>query len=146
MKWPVLAVIVGFACVTGAVLGPPEVPWERLNDHQRGAFMRFKVVPAMRPVFQNHDPKEFSKFGCETCHGKDARKRKFEMPNPQLPKLDFEDLSEFKQADLDWMEHEVKPRMARLLGVSEWSKDNPTGFGCLNCHLRKAPGEPKHDH
>ena len=29
------------------------------------------------------------KFDCKTCHGKDAQKNKFKMPNATLPKLDF---------------------------------------------------------
>jgi hypothetical protein len=31
----------------------------------------------------------------------------------------------------------VKPKMAELLGMAEWSPTNPTGFGCYQCHTKQ---------
>src|SRR5262245_14918890 len=65
----------------------PDVPFEKLEHEQKIAFMKQKVVPAMKPIFQNHDAKDFAKFGCSTCHGAQAKEGHFDMPNPGLPKL-----------------------------------------------------------
>jgi hypothetical protein len=96
--------------------------------------MKQKVVPAMKPLFVNRDPKDFARneFGCQTCHGEQAKGGHFDMPNPKLPKLN--DLSKFKKEDLEWMEKEIAPTMAKILNQPLASKDNPTGFGYLTCH------------
>jgi hypothetical protein len=116
----------------------PDVPFDNLNHEQKAQYMKQKVVPAMTPVFQNHDAKDFAQFGCETCHGKDASARHFEMPNPELPKLVMKELmagtSKFKPEDIEWMHKEVAPTMAKLVQMQPWSPDNPKGFGCASCH------------
>jgi hypothetical protein len=119
----------------------PDAPFADLDQDQRIAFMKQKVMPAMKPVFQNHDAKDFEKFGCKTCHGEQAKEGHFDMPNPKLPKLDFNDLSEFKKEDLEWMGKEVMPTMAKILNLPLYSKDNPKGFGCLACHTLKGKDE-----
>ena len=48
---------------------PEGVAFEQLDQDQRVEFMKQKVVPAMKPIFQNHDAKKFADFGCKTCHG-----------------------------------------------------------------------------
>jgi len=112
----------------------PDVPWGKLDHDQRIEFMKQKVLPAMKPIFQSHDPKDFAEFGCDTCHGEAANQGHFDMPNPKLPKLNFSDLSKFKKEDLEWMGKEVEPKMASVLGLPVYSKDNPKGFGCPACH------------
>ncbi len=101
--------------------------------------MKTKVVPTMKPLFQAFDAKKYAKFGCKTCHGKDAKATKFKMPNPSLPKLDFVALKAGKQAPkvAEWMGKVVKPEMAKLLQVPEYTEQNPKGFGCLECHQQK---------
>ena len=112
----------------------PDVPFDQLDHDQRIEFMKQKVVPEMKRIFQSHDASDFAGFGCVTCHGDQAKEGHFDMPNPKLPKLNFGDMSKFKKEDVEWMEKEVKPAMARILGVPEYSKDNPKGFGCPACH------------
>jgi len=112
----------------------PDVPFDKLDHDQQIQFMKEKVVPAMEPIFKNHDPKEFAEFGCKTCHGDGAEKGEFEMPNPNLPKLNFNDMSKHKKEDLEWMGGQVKPTMAKLLQEPEMTQESPTGFGCLACH------------
>jgi hypothetical protein len=125
----------------------PDVPFADLDHDQRIAFMKQKVMPAMKPIFQNHDAKDFASFSCKTCHGEQAKDGHFDMPNPKLPKLDFNDLSEFKKEDLEWMGKEVMPTMGKILNLPLHSKDNPKGFGCLNCHTLKGTDEHNdHDH
>ena len=114
----------------------PDVPFDKLEHDQRIAFMKQKVVPAMRPIFQNHDSK-YAKFGCQTCHGEQAKEGHFDMPNPKLPKLNFTDMSKFKKEDIEWMKTEVMPTMGKILQLPLHSQENPKGFGCLNCHTQE---------
>ena len=116
----------------GATL--PDVPFENLDHEQREEFMKQKVVPAMKPLFQQHDPQDFAEFGCQTCHGAQAKDDHFDMPNPGLPKLNLSDLSNFKKEDVAWMQQEVAPTMSKILNLPMASKDNPKGFGCPWCH------------
>jgi len=113
----------------------PDVPFEKLDQDQRAEFMKQKVLPVMKPLFQKHDPKEFAEFGCQTCHGEDVKDGHFDMPNPKLPKVNFKDMSKFKQEDIEWMDKEIVPAMGKILNLPLYSKDNPKGFGCLACHL-----------
>lgn len=118
----------------GASAVLPDVPFESLDHDQRIQFMKEQVVPTMTPLFQKHDAEKYKDFGCKTCHGEDAAKGEFHMPNDKLPKLNFADMSKFKPADVEWMKNEIKPTMARLLREPEFSQENPQGFGCLHCH------------
>lgn len=113
-----------------------DVAFDKLDHDQKIEFMKQKVVPAMKPLFQNHDATKFAEFGCKTCHGKDPEAAKFKMPNGDLPKLDFGDMSKFKPADIEWMKNDIMPTMAKTLGLPPHSADNPTGFGCLGCHTQ----------
>jgi hypothetical protein len=112
----------------------PDVAFEKLDHDQQIQFMKEVVVPTMGPLFKNHDAQKYAEFGCKTCHGEGAEKGEFDMPNPNLPKLNFADMSKHKKEDLDWMGKEIKPTMAKLLKEAEYSPENPKGFGCLQCH------------
>jgi hypothetical protein len=114
----------------------PDIPFESMDHEQQKQFMAERVMPAMGPLFVNHDPKKFPKLECVTCHGKGAETGKFEMPNPDLPKLNFADMSKFKKEDVEWMGKEIEPTMAKTLNLPVYSEDNPTGFGCLGCHTQ----------
>lgn len=119
---------------SAAVVVLPDVPFDKLDPAQKAEFMKQKVLPAMEPIFKNHDAKKYGEFGCQTCHGAGVEKGELKMPNPKLPVLDFKDMSKFKPEDLKWMGEEVKPTMAKILGVPEHTKENANGFGCLECH------------
>ena len=113
--------------------------FEKLTHDEKIDFMKKKVVPTMKPLFQKFDAKEFANFGCKTCHGKDPQKAKYKMPSPDIDKLDFKALEAGKQEPetAKWMAEVVKPEMAKLLQMPEYSDKNPTGFGCLHCHTEK---------
>lgn len=115
----------------------PDLPFEQLDHEQRAEFMKQKVMPAMEPIFKNHNPDKFAEFTCVTCHGKQAKDGHFDMPSTELPKLNFKDTSKFKKEDLEWMSTQVKPEMAKLLGLPEFDPANPDpkAFGCQNCHV-----------
>jgi len=108
------------------VVGPPNVAWKDLDRSQRKRFMERVVVPTMRPLFAGFDGKRFADFGCKTCHG---RGHDFKMPNPELFAL-TPTVETDKPAFFKFMTSEVKPEMAKLLGLSE------TDFACTTCHPR----------
>jgi len=117
----------------------PDLPFDDLDHDQRVEFMKQKVVPTMKPLFQNHDPEGFAGFGCPTCHGESAKQGQYVMPNPKLPKLDMSHLDKFKKEDVEWMKTQILPTMAGLIGEPVQSPDNPKGFHCFECHTQKAP-------
>lgn len=127
----------GHAASTAAK--PPAFDFDKLTHEEKMDFMKKTVVPTMKPLFQDFDKKKYANFGCKTCHGKDPVKTKYKMPNDSLTKLDFAKLKEGKQAPkvAEWMGKVVKPEMAKLLQMSEYTESNPTGFGCLHCHTQK---------
>ncbi|MGE0548934.1 MAG: hypothetical protein AB7O24_17105 [Kofleriaceae bacterium] len=113
--------------------------FDKMSKEDKQKFMRENVVPAMKAAFQKFDGKEFAKFNCKTCHGKGADTKKFTMPNPDLPKLDFAALKAGKGDPkmVEFMSKVVKPEMAKILGKPEMTETNHTGFGCLACHEMK---------
>lgn len=111
-----------------------DLPFDQLDHDQRAEFMKQRVMPAMRPLFLQHDPVKFANFGCQTCHGEGWKEGAFGMPNDRLPKLGNDVTKKFKRADIDFMLTEVKPTMARLLKEKEWSPSDPSGFDCFACH------------
>jgi hypothetical protein len=123
--------------------GPPQ-PWKDMTPEQKGKYMKEVIVPKMKPAFQAFDADQFKKFGCDTCHGKEAKARKFKMPNPdifQLPSTPagFAELKEKKANWMKFMGGTVKPQMAALLGLPEFDpkKREAGGFGCGECHTTK---------
>jgi hypothetical protein len=120
----------------------PDVPFDQLDHDQQHQFMKEVVVPTMQPLFQQHDAKKFAEFGCKTCHGPGVEKHEFDMPNAELPKLNFSDMSKFKKEDLEWMGKEIMPTMAKLLKQQPYTDENPKGFGCLGCHTQEGAPPP----
>jgi hypothetical protein len=120
----------------GSAAGEPQSDFDKLTHEEKVDFMKKKVMPPMKAAFQKFDKKEYAKFSCKTCHGKDPQKAKYKMPNPELPKLDFAKLKAGKQAPemAEFMDKTVKPEMAKILGMPEYSPTQPKGFGCLHCH------------
>jgi cytochrome c553 len=126
------------------VVGPPEVAWKDLTKEQKAKYMKAAVTPKMKVVFQEFDPKLFAKFNCATCHGKEAKKREFKMPNPEIHPLPgseaaFMEMMKKKPSWEKWakfMGEKVEPQMATLLGkpVFDPKKPDPAAFGCGGCH------------
>jgi hypothetical protein len=133
------AVAAGSGSGSGAGSGSGGFDFDKLTHDEKLKFMKTKVVPAMKPVFQKFDAKAFAKFGCKTCHGKDPVKSKYKMPSDDIPKLDFVALKAGKQKPkmAEFMGKTVKPMMAKLLEQPEYTEANPKGFGCLECHKQK---------
>lgn len=111
----------------------PETSWEQMSKDEKEFYMIGKVLPIMKEIFQRHEGETFSgEVGCETCHGEDMREQQFVMPTPSLPAVPSVGTSEYSQMRRDdeaivaFMEQEVSPAMAKLLG-----KD---AYGCDGCH------------
>lgn len=113
--------------------------FEKLAHDDKVKFMKEKVMPKMKPLFQDFDAKEFKNVTCKTCHGKDPKGSKYKMPSKDLPALDFDAIKAGKEDPkmVEFMSKVVKPEMAKLLNQPEMTEDNPTGFGCLACHEMK---------
>ncbi len=98
----------------------------------------------MKKLFVGFD-KKYKSMTCMTCHGEKAAENKYKMPNPQLPKLPaptdrqgFMALQQKKPEFVKFMGTEVKPAMANLLNLDEWTPANPKGFGCYACHTQQS--------
>ncbi|HET6284162.1 MAG TPA: hypothetical protein VFH73_24610 [Polyangia bacterium] len=124
-----------------------DVTWTELTPEQKAEYMKSTVLPKMKATFQAFDAKEFKQFKCTNCHGKDAKERKFKMPNPSILNLpgtpaDMAALLQKEPKLQRWakfMGEEVKPQMADLLGIPAFDpkKREAGGFGCKNCHVIK---------
>lgn len=111
--------------------------WKAMNDHARADFMKHTVLPVMAAKLKAFDSDKFADVDCKTCHGPGADDGKFDMPSGTLPELDLANPDPDDAAIKEFMEKEVKPGMAELLGMTQWSPENPKGFGCLQCHTMK---------
>lgn len=114
-------------------------PWSELNTGERFAFMSEVVTPQMKALFQSFAPEAFADFSCATCHGDNAGEVNYQMPNGIAP-LNLMDFPLTASDDANvaavaaFMQDEVSPQMAALLGYEPFSPDNPMGFGCFGCH------------
>jgi len=138
-----LAACGGKSSSTNAPSGPPQPlaagQWANMSKGERAKFMRSTVKPTMQVLFQSFDGKRFATFECGTCHGAGASTGSFQMPNADLPKLTTEDVAHPPpdKADIaEFMKTKVRPEIATLLGIPEWSPEHPDGFGCFDCHTQ----------
>jgi hypothetical protein len=123
-----------------------KIDWEHMKTAEKKKYMKTTVLPEMKKAFVAFDAKAFKKMSCGTCHGDGATDGKFKMPNPKLPKLPqptdragFMALQQKKPELVKFMGTVVKPKMAELLGLTEWTPQTPTGFGCYQCHTKEEP-------
>ncbi len=175
MKKTTLALLLGLFAFVGTALAadppaaapgkpaidattPPKLParntkidWEKMSVTARKNYMKKTVLPEMKKLFVGFD-KKYKDMSCATCHGEKAAETKFKMPNPDLPKLPqptdrqgFMTLMQKKPEVAKFMGTEVKPAMAALLNLDEWTpaKQDPKAFGCYGCHTQEAaPAAP----
>ena len=150
-----LACLMGGVATGGAAAGAEsdapqpaakKIDWERMTTAQRKKYMKATVLPQMKKLFVAFD-KKYKNMSCQTCHGEKAAENKYKMPNAELPKLPqptnragFMALQQKKPEAVKFMGTKVKPTMAALLGLPEWSPSNTTGFGCYECHTKEGEG------
>jgi hypothetical protein len=153
----ILVLALGAVCLAGlspahaADAGAPaaassakKIDWEHATPAEKKKYMKTVVLPTMKKEFIAFDAKKYGKMNCATCHGDGAEDGKFKMPNPKLPKLpkptaqsDFVELQKKKPEAVKFMGTVVKPKMAELLGLPQWSPDHKNGFGCYHCHTKE---------
>jgi hypothetical protein len=133
-----------------AMGGSDAFDFDKLDHKAQAEYMKQHVIEDMKKEFQAFDAKKFKDFDCKTCHGKNAKERHFEMPTPDIPKLDFVALRAGKQEPktAEFMGKVVEPKMAAIMHEPVYDPKTNTGFGCLECHLQKGKDAPppKHDH
>ncbi len=131
------------------------IDWEKMTVAQRKKYMKATVLPEMKKLYVGFD-KKYKNMTCMTCHGSKAVENKYQMPNPELPKLPgatdrqgFMALAQKKPDAVKFMGTQVKPAIVALLNLQEWSPATPKGFACYGCHTTAegapaaAPAAPK---
>ncbi|HEY3233468.1 MAG TPA: hypothetical protein VGJ84_02050 [Polyangiaceae bacterium] len=119
--------------------GAPNIPWKDKSFEQRKEYMGLYVLPQMKKLFREYDPGSFAEFKCQTCHGEDFEKVHFKMPNHLFALLASDPIKAAMDRDpkiAKFMMENVVPTMSKLLSQQPISPDNPTGFGCFNCHQK----------
>jgi hypothetical protein len=121
-----------------------KIAFEDMTKEQKGKFMKTVITPKMKGVFQAFDPVKFKEFNCATCHGKDAKERKFQMPGNDVRHLPgtpaaFQAMMAKEPTWPKWVEfmkEKVMPPMGEMLGEKLFDPKNPAagGFGCMACH------------
>jgi hypothetical protein len=115
-----------------------QLAWTDMTKDQKKEHMKSVVLPGMQAVFQELDATKYADIKCGFCHGAGVKDGSFEMPNPELPKLDPENGFAKHVKDepqlTQFMMDRVSPEMARLLGVPPYDPETHEGFGCFNCH------------
>jgi hypothetical protein len=132
------------AASSGASARPAVQPsrsddWRTAGWEDRHDTMTFAVLPTMARAFQDFNGTAYPDMTCRTCHGADAERIQYKMPN-SLPPLDPQHLPDVKSADAKeartarFMVEVVTPRMANLLGVTPFDPVTKTGLSCFSCH------------
>lgn len=115
-----------------------EVHFDDMDRESKIAHMKTVVMPAMTTLFQSFDADHYDALRCEFCHGPGANAGKFEMPNPDLPKLNPADSFKAHMTEspemTEFMMQRVVPEMARLLGEEPYNAETGKGIGCFTCH------------
>jgi hypothetical protein len=115
--------------------------WDDMSKDEKKDVMKKVVVPKMTALFKEFDAKKYGQVKCVLCHGEEAKKGKFGMPNPDLPKLDFANHlakeREEKPKMVEFMAKKVVPEMATILGEQPFDPKTGKGFGCKACHTEK---------
>ena len=118
----------------GPEIGALHVPWKDKNREEKQAYMAAHVEPMMGKLFQKFNKKGYAEFGCATCHGENAERVGFHMPNG-LVELDTKDpVADGMNIDEEtgkFMVEEVLPTMSRLLSKTD---EHGKPVTCLTCH------------
>jgi hypothetical protein len=120
------------------------INWEKMSFDERKDYMKKVVMPTMYEEFNKFDSTRFSAMNCRTCHGSGAKAGDFKMPNSRIAKLymNFEEIAHDNPNYMKFMASVVKPKMAALLGLPEYTHESQSGFGCMNCHMmEEAPNK-----
>ena len=107
--------------------------------------MTCTVLPNMGRTWQTFLKSDAPTLTCRSCHGANAENINYKMPNPKLAPLDPSHLPSKLSSDARearyaaFMIDEVVPQMLDLIDAAPYDAKTGTGFGCFNCHTKKAP-------
>jgi hypothetical protein len=130
---------------SGGPPGPGE--WDKWSHDQKLEYMKTAVMPKMGALFHDFDAKRYAEPKCALCHGAGVKDGTFKMPNPGLPKLDvtpagFKAMAAKHPKIVEFMEKQVVPTTASLIGEEPYDPATQKGFGCMGCHTMKKAGGP----
>ena len=113
----------------GNVSPPKQDEWAGLSWEERHDVMTFAVLPNMARTFQRFRASPNPDLTCVGCHGADAEKTLYKMPN-KLPALDPAKMPDPNAPGEDgrmakFMTEEVTPEISELLGKRAT---------CFTCH------------
>jgi hypothetical protein len=116
--------------------------WSSWSHDRKVAYMTSTVLADERVFFADYDARRFGAMGCAGCHGAGAANGSYEMPSPDLPKLDatpegFQALAKNSPRAVEFMRKVVVTRTAQLLGMQRFDMKTGVGFGCFGCHTPK---------
>ncbi|MCA9708960.1 MAG: hypothetical protein KDK70_24150 [Myxococcales bacterium] len=118
--------------------GAPDVKWADKSFQQRKEWMGIEVLPKMKAAFKEYDEAQFSKFGCDTCHGADGKDKNYAMPTDSIYPLPKDDpvkaAMEYDEKVTKFMIDVVVPQTAAMLDMEPYNPETGTGFGCMSCH------------
>src|SRR3954469_11169025 len=140
VKTLTLGLLIGLLARSGAAAPAAGTtkPWDDLSTDEKKDVMKKVVIPKMNALFKAYDATKYPQVKCVLCHGEEAKKGKFAMPNPDLPKLDFANHLAKERADkpqmIEFMAKKVVPEMATTLGAQPFDPKTGKGFGCKDCH------------
>lgn len=140
------------ACDKGATTPEPAAPtdveapaqpaaaapatWEEAEHADLDAqveYMKTKVVPAMKPVFQGAAPEKYASFTCATCHGPDKQAPQEFLPHLTLVDGNIEEFTTMPEVS-KVMAEQIVPAMAEAMGEAPFDPATGQGFGCAGCH------------
>ena len=118
--------------------GAPDKKWADKSFQERKEWMGIEVLPKMKKTFQAYDANQFKTFGCDTCHGPDAKEKNFATPTDSIYPLDKKDpvgkAMAYDEAMTKFMLEKVEPEFAALIDTTPYDPKTQQGFSCFGCH------------
>lgn len=119
--------------------GPGE--WKTWSHERKLAYMKGPFFEQAKAVFTAFEPARYARFNCRTCHGEGADNQTYKMPNRDLAVLvggkpGFQELADHEPQLLGFMQQQLVPAVAGLLGVPAFDMKTHVGFSCFDCHTR----------
>ncbi len=125
--------------VASAPAAPPVDAWASSTWEERHDVMTWALLPNLGRTFQSFRGEREPSLACTTCHGEDAERVNYKMPNG-LPALDPEhmpseaskDPHEARMAKV--MRERVMPQAIAILETVPYDPRTKKGFSCFSCH------------
>ena len=125
--------------VASAPAAPAVDAWASATWEERHDVMTWALLPNLGRTFQRLRGERDPSLACTTCHGEDAERVAYKMPNG-LPPLDPEhmpseaskDPHEARMAKV--MREQVMPQAIAILETVPYDPRTKKGFSCFSCH------------